>query len=528
MPSCIRLRPITPLTAWALALLVSACTPTQSTIKPAQPIKATAQPKLQPKPQHLDLTLHKAYQMLQTKTSVAGSNTPTTSSLFHFYQKQDQLEPELSKFFKQQNAALAVTETFWELAIIDAALQRIWLEQKKLIPDSAKHADQNAGTSISHAHLAQLKALASTSAELSSHRQQTNHNLLSMTGSKSNNFSLNYLPLSELRLRLPEANRLLINEFSKHLLKQHTHATYARLSANHANLKSLQVSQLYQQPILGTYVWQEIEKTLNHQVGLLPPHTPNLPLAQELRLTQLNMSLVDYHYSQLKMASIKGQHEVTESLYQLSQEQMLDGNINQQEVNSRSLEAMAMHLLYLQATLDSVRAYARLLASSHLPPNWWQQSVNSLSLADKNDQSILKITDLAPASGTDQAMENSDHLVSVTGYSENTSTLSNNVNHSAVVHYLKRPKQPTMIAAAALKYLWQVDLGEDKSVQEAQALLKEEPDLTYLAHYQTPEAGSNNGVSRLIAVGLGHRQGRALCVRLKALAKECWLQQSEH
>lgn len=528
MPSCIRLWPITQLTVWALALLISACGPTQSTIKPLQPIKALSQPKLQAKPQHLDLTLDRAYQMLQTKTSAPGSNTSITSSLFGFYQIQDPLEPELSSFFKQQNAALAVTESFWQLAIIDTALQRIWLEQKKLIPASAQHADQNAATSMSHAHLAQLKALASTSAELSRHRQKTNRYLLNIIGSETDNFSLNYLPLSELRLRLPKANTLLINEFSKRLLKQHYHATYARLSANHTNLKSLQVSQLYQQPILGTYVWQEIQKTLTHQAGLLPADTPNLPLAQELRLTQLNMSLVDYHYSQLKMASIKSQHEVTESLYQLSQEQMLDGNINQQEVNSRSLEAMAMHLLYLQATLDSIHAYARLLASSHLPPSQWQQSFNSLSLANKNYESLSKIIDLAPASGTDLSIKNSDHLVAISGYGENTSTPSNNINHSAVAHYLKRPQTPTMIATAALKYLWQVDLGEETSVREAQVILTKEPALTYLVHYQSSEVGSNNSVNRLMAVGLGQHQGRALCTRLKTLAKECWLQQSEY
>ena len=179
MPSCIRLWPITQLTAWALALLISACTPTQSTIKPVQPIKAPTQSK----PQHLDLTLDRAYQMLQAKTSAPDSSI-TTSSLFHFYQIQDQLEPALSNFFTQQNAALAVTESFWQLAIVDAALQRIWLEQKNLIPASAQHADQNAAASMSHAHLSQLKALASTSAELSRHRQKTNRHLLNIIGSE--------------------------------------------------------------------------------------------------------------------------------------------------------------------------------------------------------------------------------------------------------------------------------------------------------------------------------------------------------
>ena len=85
-----------------------------------------------------------------------------------------------------------------------------------------------------------------------------------------------------------------------------------------------------------------------------------------------------------------------------------------------------------------------------------------------------------------------------------------------------------MIATAALKYLWQVDLGEETSVQEAQVILTKEPALTYLVHYQSSEVGSNNSVNRLMAVGLGQHQGRALCTRLKTLAKECWLQQSEY
>ena len=526
MPSCIRLGPITKLTALVLAMLISACSSNKATIGRVKPIKAATHLQLQPQLQHLDLTLDRAYQMLQTNTSAVGHNMP--SSLFHFYQIQSQLQPEQANFFTQQNAALAVTETFWQLAIVDAALQQIWLEQKKLIPASAQQADQNAAAAISHAHLAKLNALALTSSELGSHQHKISQHLLSIIGPNHKDFSLNYLPLSEVRLRLPEANTLLIHEFSKHLLKQHYNSTYARLTSDHANLKSLQVNQLYQQPILGTYVWHEIEKSLNHQVGLLPTNTANSQLANELRLTQLNISLVDYHYSQLKMDSIKGQYEAAESLYQLSQEQLMDGKVNQQEVNSRSLEAMAMRLIYLQATLDSVHAYTRLLASSHLPPSSWQQSFNSLSLANDNDEAMSKIMGLAPASGSNNPMKNSDHLVSVNGYSENTTKQSTNINNSAVAKYLKRPQQSSIIATAALGYLWQVDLGADKSVQQVQAILKQEPELTYLAHFQSPNAGSHSVSNKLTAVGLGHSQARALCTRLKALATECWLQQGEY
>ncbi len=68
----------------------------------------------------------------------------TLSSLFNFYQFQDQLAPNLSGFFKKQNAALSLVEKYWELAILNTALEQIWLEQKKLMPvSSAPDSNQN-------------------------------------------------------------------------------------------------------------------------------------------------------------------------------------------------------------------------------------------------------------------------------------------------------------------------------------------------------------------------------------------------
>ena len=52
-------------------------------------------------------------------------------------------------------------------------------------------------------------------------------------------------------------------------------------------------------------------------------------------------------YRQQKLRIIKGQYEAAESLYQLSLEQVSNNNINQQEVNIRSIEVMATHLTYL-------------------------------------------------------------------------------------------------------------------------------------------------------------------------------------
>ena len=529
MPSCIRLKQAAKLMGCALLILISACTPIQTNIKPdplialASVVKVTNPPHLQ----NLGLTLDTAYLMLQKKISEGEFHIP--SSLFRFYQIQDKLALKESVFFKQQSAALGLVETYWELAITDAALQKIWLEQEKLklIP-AAEGSDQNATSVTPHAHLGWLKALSFSSARLQQHRTKISQNLASMIGSKHTDLSLNYLPLSELRLRLPEPKTLLVNEFSQGLLKQHHAATYAQLTTNHPKLNPLIVNQLYQQPILGSYVWHDIETSLRHQAGLIPSNTSYPKLARQLRLTQLNISLIDYHYSQQKLHSIRGQYETAEGLYQLSQEHLLSGNVSQQEVYSLGIEAMAMHLIYLQAILDSIHAYSRVLASSHLPPDQWHQSFNSLALANNDYVAISKAINLAPASGTDKTIENSGHLVSRTGYDENPSEQSDNLNSLAFSQYLKRAPKKAIVETTAVGYLWKVDLGTQTSMTSTKTLFEQEPELTYLAYYLAPEVGANSSRLKLTAIGLGHSQAKALCRRLKVLNVECWMQQSEY
>lgn len=523
MPSCIRRGLITPLAVWLLLGFISACS--QSPTQPNLMVEIA----LQPATNHLGLSLDQAYRMQQTKTS--STNPQMTSSLVQFYQIQQQLAPQESAFFQRQDAALAVTETYWELAIVNNALQQVWLEQKKLIPaSSVQDAGQSLSASMSHTHLARLKLLASTGAQLARHKHKISQHLARLLGSRQTDFSLNYLPLSELRLRLPQAKSLLINEFARRLLKQHYNSTYAKLSAHNPSLKSHHVNQLYEQPILGAYVWQAIQSQLIDQAALLPTHSPQPQLARQLRLAQLNLALVKYHYHQQKMASIKAQYEANDSLYQLSQEQLLAGAINQQEVSSRSLEAMAMRLLYLQATLDTVHAYSQLLASSHLPPNAWQQPFNNLALANNNHEAMANIIDLAPASGSDNSLYSSDHLVSITGYPDKATQNSKKINNLALSKYLRRPRQNAIIASAALGYLWQVDFGDSESVEASQTILDQEPELAYLAHYLTASADPKAGAidNKLTAVGLGHSQARALCERFKALNTECWLHQSAY
>lgn len=532
MPSCIRLEQTAKLTSWLLVLLISACSQ-----NPTKPVQMTTTPTLHdPQEQHssqnLGLTLSSAYTMMQAKTPTNDISSPS-SSLFDFYQIQNQLAPHLSVFFKEQNSALALVETYWELAIVNTALEQIWLEQEKLIPaPSAQSLDQNLVAPVSYTQLAQQQALAFSHAQLTQRRDQIRLQLAQLIGSNQTDISLNYLPLSELRLRFPEPNTLLINEFAKALLKQNYHSTYTRLTSNHPKLKSLQIQKLFQQPILGTYVWYEIQSQLNHQASLIPTNTPKPQLARELHLIELNVALVHYNYSHQKMRTVKGQYKAAQSLYQLSLEQRLAGNINQQEVNSRSIEAMAIHLTYLQATLDTVHAYSKLLASSHLPPNTWQQSLERLSLANKDFAAISNIINLSPGSGTEEPLENSDHLVSITGYNNNATDTSDQINHLALLHHLeksqhlKHPHQRTTISTVAQAYLWQIDLGIDKNVETTQALLEQEPELAYLLHHHP--TSTSPGSHTLTAIGLGHSQARVLCERLKQLKSECWLQQSEY
>jgi hypothetical protein len=520
MPSCIRLGKSAQLTSFILVIFISACS--QSPTKPVQVTDIPTQISYK----NIGLTLNDAYKMMQTKTSTP--HTSPRSSLFDFYQIQDQLAPQLSAFFNHQNAALALTETYWELAIVDSALQQIWLEQKKLTPTSStKNTDQNLAA-VSDTKLSQKGALASTNATITQYKHKVSQQLAHIIGSKNPKFSLNYLPLSELRQHLPEPNTLLINEFSKGILQQNYHSTYARLTSKHPKLKSLQIRNMFQQPVLSAYIWYEIASKINHQAALLPANTPNPQLALESHLTQLHIALGKYNHSFQKMLFIKSLYEAAQGLYQLNLEQLSTGNINQQEVDTLSIESMAIHLTYLQATLDAVHAYSNLLASSHLPPNTWHQPLESSSLAIKDYASMSNIINLSPASGADEKPENSDHLVSITSYSGNATDTSDQVTNLALLHYLKRPPQQTTIATVAQTYLWQIDLGKGTSTKNTKALLKQEPGLTYLLHYLPEAVGSGSSSNKLTAAGLGHSQARALCERLKVINAQCWLQQSEH
>tara|TARA_B100000767_G_C19705431_1_gene510324 strand:- start:1000 stop:1380 length:381 start_codon:yes stop_codon:yes gene_type:complete len=119
--------------------LVSACSQSPNhLVKVAQ---TPNQPNTQ-NVQNLGLTLSNACKMMQATASTI--HIMTLSSLFNFYQFQDQLAPNLSGFFKKQNAALSLVEKYWELAILNTALEQIWLEQKKLMPvSSAPDSNQN-------------------------------------------------------------------------------------------------------------------------------------------------------------------------------------------------------------------------------------------------------------------------------------------------------------------------------------------------------------------------------------------------
>ena len=528
MPSCIRLGQAETLLTCTLLLFISACTPTptQAQIKPVSLVpEVRINHQSQAQAQNPSLALDTAYQILQTKIAEDGSDVP--SSLSEFYRTLDQLGLEQSSFFKQQNSALGLIETYWELVIIDVALQKIWLEQAKLtLTQGVNGVDQNTTALKAHLHLSWLKTLATSSKSLQQQRTKISQNLARIIGSKPTHLNLSYLPLSELRLRLPEPKDLLINEFSQGLLEQHHAATYAQLRSDHTQLNILKVNRLYQQPILGSYVWHDIETSLKHQAGLLTSNTSNPKLARQLRLTQLNIALINYHYSHQQLQSIRGQYETAESLYQLSQEQLLSGNVNQLEDYSLGLEAMAINLLYLQATLDSIHAYARLLASSHLSPDQWQQSLTSLSLSNKDDSTISKVTDIAPASG--KPIVNSEDLVVVIDDDKKDAQQRRTIDGLAFSQYLKPTSASATIVTTALAYLWQVEIGSQANITSTQAMFTQAPELTYLARYPTLEVGTHSKRPNLTAVGLGHSQAKALCRRLKRLKVECWMRQSHY
>ena len=104
-------------------LLLSACSQTP----PTTPTKSAPTA-----PANTGLTLSKADTLAQTVAPTPS--TPFKASLYDFNHPQTQLQPQNTRFYRAQNNALALVETYWELAIIHYALQHIWLVQKLLMP----------------------------------------------------------------------------------------------------------------------------------------------------------------------------------------------------------------------------------------------------------------------------------------------------------------------------------------------------------------------------------------------------------
>jgi hypothetical protein len=175
-------------------LLLSACSQTPTTPAPSEPTTA---------PKNTGLTLSKAYTLAQTvPTNLA---TPIKASLYDFHYTQTQLQPQNTGFYRAQNNALALVETYWELAIIHYALQRIWLVRKLLMPPvSSQDTSNNLAIPTPRSQLDKLSALAATESQLSHHKIQLSHRLSQLTGIAPTHFSLHHLPLSQLRAQLPQ------------------------------------------------------------------------------------------------------------------------------------------------------------------------------------------------------------------------------------------------------------------------------------------------------------------------------------
>ena len=495
-------------------LLLSACS--QTPITPAPTAAPTA-------PASTGLTLSKAYTLAQTAPSTIKA------SLYNFHQTQTQLQPQNTRFYRAQNDALGLVETYWELAIIHYALQRIWLVQKLLMPPvSSQDTSNNLATPTPRSQLGNLSALAATERQLSLHKIQLSHRLSQLTGITQTDYSLHHLPLSQLRAQLPDPSRLDLDQFAKRLLKQSYSTTYASLSSNYPNLKTLQYSQLYEDPILGQYVWSEILSSLLTNAQQLTPATTSPTLSKKIQLTQLNLALVNYHYQYQKMHSLQAQYQAAESHFRLDQRNQINGTVSLQSVYSLSIEAMAIHLIYLQATLDTVQAYAKLLASSHLAPSSWQQPFEHLSLARPNHSNIADIVDLAPASGALSSSLNSDHLVSITAYNDPQGHSANDINNLALEAHYNRSGDNAILSAAVEPYLWQVDIGANTAKTRAQAH-DYAPALNHQLYIEhtAEQTSSALKTSRIKAKGLGHDRARELCTELKNAGQQCWVLQSE-
>jgi len=499
-------------------LLLSACSQTPTTPVTSEPTTA---------PKNTGLTLSKAYTLAQTvPTNLA---TPIKASLYDFHHTQTQLQPQNTRFYRAQNNALALLETYWELAIIHTALQRIWLVQKLLMPPvSSQDTNNNLALPTPRSQLDKLSALAATERQLSHHKMKLSHRLSQLTGITPTHFSLHHLPLSQLRTQLPQPSHLELDQFAKRLLKQSYSATYASLSSSYPNLKTLQYSQLYADPILGKYVWSKISSSLLTKAQQLAPAIVSPSLSREIHLAQLNLALVNYHYQYQKMHSLQAQYQAAERHFRLGQNEQINDIVSPQSVYSLSIEAMAIHLIYLQATLDTLQAYAELLASSHLAPNSWQQPLEQLSLARSNQSRLSDIVDLAPASGAQSGTLNSDHLVSITAYNDVQGHSATDISSLALEAHYKKSGKDAIISAAVEPYLWQVDVGANTAKNRAQAF-DYAPELNHQLYTKHTAEQTSSGLktSRIKAKGLGHDRARELCTQLKSAGQQCWVIQSE-
>ena len=195
---------------------------------------------------------------------------------------------------------------------------------------------------------------------------------------------------------------------------------------------------------------------------------------------------------------------------------------------SLSVEAMAIHLIYLQSTLDTVQAYAKILSSSHLALGSWQQPLEQLSLARSNQNKLSDIVDLAPASSEQSGSLNSDDLVSIMSSNDAQNHSANDINNLALEAHYKRSGEGAIISAAVEPYLWQINMGANTAKTKAQAY-DYAPMLNHQLYSEHTVEQTSSGVktSRIKTKGLGHDRARQLCIKLKSVGQQCWVIQSE-
>ena len=492
-----RIRHFTKLSICLLTIItIGACSqrPVQPPASPNKP--KDAEPKEVSSPT-LNLSLDRAYTQSHNRLGTL------VSSKHHIFHLQSKLDPVKEPLFTAQNHALAVVETYWEAAILHQALQQLWLMQQHIKPvTTPNNTNSNLATPVSFTQLKQYNSLLQTQHSLSKHQSKVQSTLDGMINSHSSKFSFNHLPLTLVRQRLPHPDSLLIDQFSKQLLKHHYETTYASLRSQFPALQTLKESQLYHDPILGKYVWGSIDQQLQLQAsqsGTLP----NPAFFNQMRLTQLQLALINYHYNFQKMTHTKRQYQTAQSLYHLSP----------LETHVRGIESMALKLLHLQSTLDSIQAYTQLLASSHLPPSSWQHPLVDLNLTSTDRHLLSSIVDLAPAYGPETSKEASQGTIMET---EKTTQI---ITHKALAQHLSALPLTTPLQSAALPYLWQINISPHTTTSETQSLLADEQELIFQLQTRPQQ--------NLTARGIGQDQARALCARLKSKTTECWLVPSE-